>query len=87
MKEAFIMTCFDHKHVMALLGVCYDEHGMPMLVLPLMAKGDLHSYIKDTQKVSQTSYYKHKYVKVPVRRVHFSLDFVRTRSNTLHFAH
>ena len=52
-KEAQIMRDFHHPNVMSLIGICFDgSNKMPMLVLPLMSHGDLHSYIVDANQVS-----------------------------------
>ena len=40
------MLDFQHPNVISLLGVCFDtEDNLPLIVLPLMANGDLKSYL------------------------------------------
>lgn len=42
-----IMKDFDHPHVMTLLGLCFPDDGLPLVVIPYMANGDLHKFISD----------------------------------------
>ena len=45
-SESAIMLDFDHPNVLKLLGVCFDtEDRLPLIVLPLMANGDLKSFL------------------------------------------
>jgi len=48
-KEALQMKYFEHENVMKLLGVSLDEYCNPEIILPLMDKGDLLTYIKKPQ--------------------------------------
>ncbi|XP_067935788.1 uncharacterized protein [Watersipora subatra] len=41
LQEAISMTRFDHPNVLSLLGVVIDKNSMPMVLTPLMSKGDL----------------------------------------------
>lgn len=50
LREALIMKDFQHPNVIGLLGVCFEESG-PSIVLEFMVNKDLHSYIKDEEKV------------------------------------
>ena len=43
------MKYFEHENVMKLLGVSLDEYCNPEIILPLMDKGDLLTYIKKPQ--------------------------------------
>ncbi|KAJ8678681.1 hypothetical protein QAD02_014468 [Eretmocerus hayati] len=45
LQEAKLMSHFQHKHVLRLLGVCFDTE-TPLLLLELMAGGDLLSYLR-----------------------------------------
>lgn len=47
-RESSMMSEFSHPHILALCGVCLDmSDGLnPMILLPFMANGDLHSYLK-----------------------------------------
>ncbi|XP_023931649.1 hepatocyte growth factor receptor [Lingula anatina] len=49
LREAALMTSFRHDHVLALLGICFEVDGNPMIVLPYMANGDLKSYIENSK--------------------------------------
>ena len=52
MSESAIMLDFDHPNVLKLLGVCFDtEDNLPVIVLPLMANGDLKSYLQTKRKL------------------------------------
>lgn len=47
LKEALVMKDFDHTNVLTLIGVCLDgEEGLPNVIIPFMANGDLHSYLR-----------------------------------------
>ena len=48
LAEGIVMKDFKHSHVMGLIGVCFPEEEPPFIVLPFMANGDLHSYLKKT---------------------------------------
>ena len=39
------MKAFVHPHVMGILGICLAEQA-PYIVMPFMANGSLHSYLK-----------------------------------------
>ena len=53
-KESILMLGFQHPNVLKLLGVCFDtEDGLPLIVLPYMANGDLKSFLMS--KRGQTS--------------------------------
>ena len=52
-----MMRGLDHKHVLALIGVCMDsdvEHcrTSPLIVLPFMKYGDLRTFLRDGNNVS-----------------------------------
>ena len=47
LREGMIMKDFHHPHVLGLLGVAFGDHGVPMIVLPFMEKGNLRDYIAD----------------------------------------
>ena len=40
------MKDFRHRNVMGLTGVCFPEEDPPIIILPFMANGDLHSFLK-----------------------------------------
>ena len=51
-EESIVMLGFDHPNVLKLLGVCFDtEDGLPLIVLPFMANGDLKSYLTSKRSV------------------------------------
>ena len=39
------MKAFVHPHVMGILGICLVEQA-PYIVMPFMANGSLHSYLR-----------------------------------------
>ena len=45
LKEGLLMRDFSHPNVLSLTGVAIADHGMPMIVLPFMANGNLKTYI------------------------------------------
>ena len=48
LQEAKLMSHFQHKHVLRLLGVCLDTDPL-LLLLELMAGGDLLSYLRTSR--------------------------------------
>ena len=48
--ESLQMKSFQHPNVMNLLGVCLDAGPAPYLILPYMANGNLHSYLKNNRE-------------------------------------
>ena len=51
-SESAIMLDFDHPNVMRLVGVCFDsEDGLPRIILPYMANGDLKSFLKSKRSL------------------------------------
>ncbi len=47
LQEGLMMKDFKHHHVLTLIGVCFEEDGSPIVVLPYMQNGDLLSYIRE----------------------------------------
>nr|XP_016854887.1 PREDICTED: tyrosine-protein kinase Mer-like [Anolis carolinensis] len=49
LREAACMKDFDHPNVIKLLGVCIEPSSQqvpkPMVILPFMKYGDLHSFL------------------------------------------
>jgi len=45
LRECLKMKKFDHPHVMGILGICLAGQ-TPYIVLPFMANGSLHSYLR-----------------------------------------
>ena len=39
------MLSFEHKHVMALIGVCIDGE-MPLLIMPFMSNGSVLEFVR-----------------------------------------
>ncbi len=56
LKECLIMKNLSHPHVLQLLGIAFDSFGHPMIVLPYMVKGDLRTYVKNKDLVSECCY-------------------------------
>ncbi|XP_062516554.1 tyrosine-protein kinase receptor TYRO3-like isoform X2 [Corticium candelabrum] len=46
LSEGIVMKDFRHRNVMGLTGVCFPEEDPPIIILPFMANGDLHSFLK-----------------------------------------
>ena len=56
LHESILMKKFDHPNVLPIFGVCLEnnlENGLPFIVLPFMANGDLKSYLTDIRKKSK----------------------------------
>ena len=58
LKEAAIMSEFEHPNVLSLIGVVLRSR-TPLIVLPYMEYGDLRTYISDTTRVSITDTHTH----------------------------
>ena len=57
LHESNIMKKFDHPNVLSIFGVCLEtDHvaGLPSIVLPFMANGDLKSYLRDHRTKSES---------------------------------
>ena len=55
LHESVIMKKFNHSNVLPIFGVCLEnslENGLPYIVLPFMANGDLKSYLKELRRKS-----------------------------------
>ena len=50
-KSALILN-FDHPNVLGLLGICFAQDIVPLVVLPYMENGDLQSFLRSTDKPS-----------------------------------
>ncbi|XP_078000748.1 tyrosine-protein kinase Mer-like [Glandiceps talaboti] len=55
-KEGIVMKDFDHPNVMNLVGICLEEdltaeiaQVKPMVILPFMENGDLHSFLQNNR--------------------------------------
>ncbi|XP_050448859.1 proto-oncogene tyrosine-protein kinase ROS-like isoform X2 [Cataglyphis hispanica] len=53
LQEAKLMSQLRHKHILKLLGVCFDTDP-PFLVLELMEAGDLLNYLRDSHFILLT---------------------------------
>jgi len=56
LNESVLMKNFDHPNVLTICGVCLKsehESGLPCIVLPFMANGDLKSYLKNNRTKSE----------------------------------
>ena len=53
--EGTMMIDFKHENVLSLIGIIYERGERPLVVLPLMENGDLHSFIKRDDIVSDPS--------------------------------
>ena len=41
------MKEFQHENVLTLIGVCFDNEGLPIVILPFMSNGDVLSYLRN----------------------------------------
>ena len=46
-EEALRMREFSHVNILTLIGISFDEHLLPRVVLPYMRNGDLLRYIRN----------------------------------------
>ena len=51
--EGIMMIDFKHENVLSLIGIVFQLGERPLVVLPLMENGDLHSFIKKDDIVSK----------------------------------
>jgi proto-oncogene tyrosine-protein kinase Met len=42
---------FKHERILNPVGVCMDENGLPMIILPFMESGDLLSFLRNDEKI------------------------------------
>ena len=48
------MLDFNHPNVLKLIGVCFDnEEGLPFILLPYMANGDLKTFLRNKRMGAQ----------------------------------
>ncbi len=40
-----------HERILKPIGVCMDENGLPMIILPFMANGDLLIFLRNDEKI------------------------------------
>ena len=53
--ESILMKDFDHPNVLNVLGVGFNpDGGLPFIVLPYMANGDLKTYLKSKRQKATT---------------------------------
>lgn len=46
LAECVIMKDFNHNNILCLVGVAFeDETGLPLVILPFMANGDLRNFL------------------------------------------
>ena len=46
LKEVSLMFTFSHPNVMQLIGLSFDR-GMPLIIMPLMSKGNVLGYVRE----------------------------------------
>lgn len=52
-EECISMKCFKHPNVVELLGMCLDSpDGIPLMVIPFMANGNLKKYLQQSRGYS-----------------------------------
>ena len=52
LREAYIMSEFDHLNVLTTIGIVWSDMDPPLLVIPYMGKGNLLRLIRDKVMVS-----------------------------------
>ena len=66
------MKAFMHPHVMGILGICLADQ-TPYIVMPFMANGSLHSYLRNTGQ-------SYSFLKMKISIWYFIIEF----HNALH---
>ena len=51
LREATLMSNFNHANVLDLIGVVYTDGYMPAVVLPFMHRGDIRALIQSENEV------------------------------------
>ena len=46
LEESMKMKSFSHPNILSLIGVCVDAGPTPFIVMPYMANGSLHTYLR-----------------------------------------
>ena len=46
LEESVKMKSFSHSNILSLIGVCVDAGPTPYIVMPYMANGSLHTYLR-----------------------------------------
>lgn len=49
LQEAQLMSNFKHKHILSLIGVCFDKASL-YIIMELMQKGDLLTYLRERRR-------------------------------------
>ena len=49
-EESLKMKEFHHRHVMGLYGICLEDPGSPMIVMPFMNHGALLTYLRSKRQ-------------------------------------
>ena len=52
LEEGLLMKKFIHPNIMPLIGLTFDPKNNPAIVLPLMANGDLKTYLRSESTVN-----------------------------------
>ena len=58
LKEVSLMFTFSHPNVMKLIGLSFDR-GMPLIIMPLMSKGNVLGYVREHREslyISESQY-------------------------------
>ena len=55
-SECVVMKDFDHPNVLGLVGIYFnDSSGLPLIVLPYMANGDLRTFLRSKRDFTRDS--------------------------------
>ncbi|XP_070582303.1 hepatocyte growth factor receptor-like [Ptychodera flava] len=50
LEEGLLMKDLQHPNVLTLIGICIDDRGVPMIILPYMKFGNLKTFIQDEDR-------------------------------------
>lgn len=53
LREAHIMSQFDHENVLSLMGIIWEHGEAPVVITPYMVKGSLLDIIRKSELVSE----------------------------------
>ena len=69
LEECASMKSFKHPNVLGLVGMCLNSpNGVPLMVLPFMANGNLKKYLQQARRYEKIDQY-------PEASVNGSIDF------------
>ena len=53
LREGLTMANFEHRNVLPLIGISFDDNKAPLIVTPYMCNGDLHKWLSAETNVNE----------------------------------